>query len=122
MVAPQEGGLIVLGRETRPEALRLEASRARRSLERRHRRYPAPADRPDPTREAGTDLLPQIRHIVVLMMENHSYDNYLGTLTDGAGQPRGDGFTLVKGVPTNSNRALDGTPSAGKHAAGTKQT
>ena len=26
------------------------------------------------------DLIPKIKHIVVLMMENHSYDNYLGTL------------------------------------------
>ncbi|MBO0823929.1 MAG: phospholipase, partial [Actinobacteria bacterium] len=28
----------------------------------------------------GTNKLPQIEHIVVLMMENHSYDNYLGML------------------------------------------
>ena len=40
----------------------------------------------------GTDLLPQIRHIVILMMENHSYDNYLGMLTDrGEGLPLGPG-------------------------------
>ncbi len=32
---------------------------------------------------AGTDALPQIEHIVVLMMENHSYDNYLGMLNRG---------------------------------------
>jgi phospholipase C len=37
----------------------------------------------------GTDLLPQIRHIVVLMMENHSYDNYLGMLAG-----RGEGLPL----------------------------
>ena len=36
--------------------------------------------RPQPALRAGIDLLPQIKHIVVLMMENHSYDNYLGTL------------------------------------------
>jgi phospholipase C len=35
----------------------------------------------------GTDLLPRIRHIVILMQENHSYDNYLGKLT-----ARGDGL------------------------------
>ena len=46
-----------------------------------------PAGRPaHPSRPAGTDMLPQIKHIVVLMMENHSFDNYLGTLG------RGDGF------------------------------
>jgi phospholipase C len=30
-------------------------------------------------------MLPQIKHIVVLMMENHSFDNYLGTLGRGRG-------------------------------------
>ena len=48
-----------------------------------------PGPRPRSTLPAGTDLLPQIRHIVVLMMENHSYDNYLGML-----QGRGEGFPL----------------------------
>ena len=33
-------------------------------------------------------MLPQIKHIVVLMMENHSFDNYLGTLGRGEGFPR----------------------------------
>jgi len=36
--------------------------------------------RPRPDLPPGTDLLPQIRHIVVLMMENHSFDNYLAAL------------------------------------------
>lgn len=56
-----------------------------------------PGDRPDPARPEGTDLLPQIDHIVVLMQENHSFDNYLGTLG------RGDGLTMKDGRPTNSN-------------------
>ena len=42
-------------------------------------------------------MLPAIGHIVVLMQENHSFDNYLGTLG------RGDGLTMRKGRPTNSN-------------------
>ena len=39
------------------------------------------------------------------MMENHSYDNYLGMLGRGpAGQPRGDGFTIgADGQPTAAN-------------------
>ena len=42
--------------------------------------------------------MPQIDHIVVLMMENHSYDNYLGTLG------RGDGFAIGSdGRPTAAN-------------------
>src|SRR5580698_1178311 len=59
--------------------------------QRRRRTRPArPGDRPDPSRPAGTDLLPQVKHIVVLMMENHSFDNYLGTLGRGEGLPCGD--------------------------------
>jgi phospholipase C len=40
----------------------------------------------------------QIASIVILMKENHSFDNYFGMLG------RGDGFTLdAAGVPTNAN-------------------
>jgi phospholipase C len=63
-----------------------------------------PGPRPRPAVPAGTDLLPQIRHIVVLMMENHSYDNYLGML-----RCRGEGFPLAPdGQPDVSNRGADG--------------
>jgi phospholipase C len=55
-------------------------------------------------RQPGTDGLPQIQHIVVLMMENHSYDNYLGMLAG-----RGDGFTLgPDGRPLGANATLSG--------------
>jgi phospholipase C len=37
-------------------------------------------DRPFPALPAGTESMPQIKHIVVLMMENHSFDNHFGTL------------------------------------------
>ena len=47
-----------------------------------------PGSRPYPHLPAGTDTLPRIEHIVVLMMENHSFDDHLGTLG------RGDGLTL----------------------------
>ncbi len=47
-----------------------------------------PGTRPFPNAAAGTDLLPAIEHIVVLMMENHSYDNYFGMLGRGDGLPR----------------------------------
>jgi phospholipase C len=56
-------------------------------------------DRPDQSRPEGADCLPQIKHIVVLMMENHSYDNYFGMMND-----RGDGFALGPGgQPTAVN-------------------
>ena len=47
-----------------------------------------PGDRPRPDLPEGLDTLPRVEHIVVVMMENHSFDNYLGTLG------RGDGFDL----------------------------
>jgi phospholipase C len=53
--------------------------------------------RPYPWSPEGTDHLPQIDHIVCVMMENHSFDNILGVLG------RGDGFTMKDGKPTNSN-------------------
>lgn len=62
-----------------------------------------PGTRPDPSRPAGTDTLPGIEQIVVLMMENHSFDNLLGMLG------RGDGFRLgPDGRPTASNPYGDG--------------
>lgn len=72
------------GREIR----RRRASSARIAA-RRGITAPEVADRPRPDLPEGTDMLPQIRHIVILMMENHSYDNYLGMLTD-----RGEGLPL----------------------------
>jgi phospholipase C len=62
---------------------------------------------PYPHLAPGTDTIPQIEHIVVLMMENHSYDNKLGML----GRAGADGFTLgADGKPTASNPY----PSGGK--------
>ena len=67
-------------------------------------------ERPFPGRPEGADTLPQIDHFLVVMMENHSYDNYLGMLGRGAGeQPRGDGFTTgPDGRPTAANPAHGG--------------
>ena len=57
-----------------------------------------PGSLPYPSVPAGTDTLPGIDHIVVLMMENHTYDNLLGML------PKGNGFTLgPDGQPTATN-------------------
>src|SRR4051812_23944201 len=63
----------------------------------------SPGSRPDPSRPEGEDSLPQIEHLIILMMENHSFDNYFGMLG------RGDGFTIGRGGrPTNTNPAGDG--------------
>jgi len=73
--------------------------------------------RPQPSLAAGTDLLPQIRHIVVLMMENHSYDNYLGML-----HGRGEGFPLgADGKPDIFNRDTAGEPIRAHHLSSTVQ-
>jgi phospholipase C len=69
-----------------------------------------PGSLPDPTKPAGTDTLPGIEQIVVLMMENHSYDNILGMLgRTPRHRPRGDGFILGRdGLPTATNPYPDG--------------
>ena len=98
---------------------RIERQKLRRR-ERRARQY-RPGDRPDPSRPAGTDMLPRIRHIVVLMMENHSFDNYLGTLGRGEGLPLGDDGTpdaenpdsagaMITAHRANSTLQHDGVP------------
>ena len=57
-----------------------------------------PGDRPFPRVPEGTDMLPEIEHVVVLMMENHSYDSYFGALR------RADGFRFAPdGKPRNAN-------------------
>jgi phospholipase C len=59
---------------------------------------------PDPHRDLGTEHPEDpIRHIVILMLENHSFDNYLGTLG------RGDGLSKDStGQWSPSNEKLDG--------------
>ena len=62
-----------------------------------------PDSLPYPHLPAGTDTLPQIEHVVVIMMENHSFDDHLGMLG------RGDGLTLgADGKPVNYNPAGSG--------------
>src|SRR5215468_7682224 len=93
---------------------RLEAAAARRRLARRGVDAGA---RPQLAMAAGSDCLPQIEHIIILMMENHSYDNYLGMLGG-----RGDGLPLDEnGLPTPANAAGDGTVVQLRHFTGTQQ-
>ncbi len=92
------------------------AGRAALALARPTRRLREPDSLPDPTRPAGvpTDALP-FDHIVVVMMENHSFDNYLGMLPR-RGQRRADGFRFGHdGLPVNGN-PLDGYTVLATHA------
>ncbi|HSZ39342.1 MAG TPA: alkaline phosphatase family protein [Trebonia sp.] len=89
----------------------------KREIDRRGLRVTA-GDRPRPDLPPGSDLIPEIKHIVVLMMENHSYDNYLGMLTG-----RGDGFTLgPDGAPTEASSLPDGQRFPAHHFPSTAQT
>lgn len=97
----------------------LESLEARRAHKRLTKRGPPIEDRArhDTTSSLGTDCLPQIKHIVVLMMENHSYDNYFGMLSG-----RGDGLALnAAGSPTTSNLNAQGQQIPLAHFLGTRQ-
>ena len=76
----------------------------------------SPDLRPDPTKPEGTDLLPQVEHIVIYMQENHSYDSYFGMLK----RPGADGYTFdALGNPTNSNPLAGGGTVTVHHATDT---
>ncbi|HEY3143241.1 MAG TPA: alkaline phosphatase family protein [Acidimicrobiales bacterium] len=81
----------------------------------RHRRLKEPGDRPNPRQPEGTDLLPEIEHIVIYMQENHSYDSYFGMFH------RGDNYRKHHGVPLNSNTDPDGNRVPVFHAPETCQ-
>src|SRR5487761_1187613 len=77
---------------------------------------PGPGDRPRPDLPAGSDLIPQIKHIVILMMENHSFDNYLGALGRGVGLPPGP-----DGAPDVVNALPNGQQGRAHHLTSTAQ-
>ncbi len=68
-----------------------------------------PDSLPDPTRPAGTvDQAMPFEHIVVVMMENHSFDNLLGALAR-SGQPKAQGLHFNHaGVARNENPGAGG--------------
>jgi phospholipase C len=68
-----------------------------------------PDSLPDPKRAMGaaSDAMP-FDHVVVVMMENHSFDNLLGALPL-SGQPKAHGLRFnAKGEARNSNPSADG--------------
>jgi phospholipase C len=70
-----------------------------------------PDSLPDPRRPAGTvDPTMPFDHVIVVMMENHSFDNLVGALPL-YGHRAADGLTFSGGVATNSNPGAPGTPS-----------
>ena len=75
--------------------------------------------RPFPASSRRHRHLPKIEHIVVLMMENHSFDDHLGTLGRGDGLtlgPTGDRSTTTRIRPAGtSSRFTIPTPAASRH-------
>ncbi|HEV3055770.1 MAG TPA: alkaline phosphatase family protein [Solirubrobacteraceae bacterium] len=64
---------------------------------------------PFPHLPAGTPSMPKIDHIVVLMMENHSFDNLLGAVPWRVkGRELVDGFTRKHGQIVNFNQDASG--------------
>ena len=83
---------------------------------------------PDPRGPVGSDQLPDVDHIVVVMMENHSFDNVLGALGRGDVLARGsDGLPDATNPNGRGNRIrsfhmptpcqLDGKPSQSWNAS-----
>jgi phospholipase C len=68
-----------------------------------------PGSRPFPHLPAGTPSMPEIKHIVVLIMENHSFDNLLGMVPyQVPGRAGVDGLTRRHGKFTNFNPDANG--------------
>jgi phospholipase C len=73
---------------------------------------------PFPHLPAGTESLHQIKHVVVLMMENHSFDNVLGMVPHQVpGRAAVDGLTVRRGRVTNSNPGGPGGRVFAEHAS-----
>ena len=72
---------------------------------------------PFPHMPAGTESMREIRHVVVVMMENHSFDNMLGKVAHQVpGRRSVDGWTMRNGRVVDSNPDSDGHPVRAKHA------
>jgi len=84
---------------------------------RHHPRLRRPDSLPFPGLPAGHVSMDEIRHIVVLMMENHSFDNLLGMVPHQVpGRRHVDGLTVRHGRVRNFNPDGKGHRVYGQHA------
>jgi phospholipase C len=68
-----------------------------------------PDSLPFPHLRAGTPSMPKIEHVVVLMMENHSFDNFLGMVPhEVPGRAGVDGLSVKRQRLTDFNREPSG--------------
>ena len=76
-----------------------------------------PDSLPFPRRPPGAESMREIKHIVVLMLENHSFDNILGMVPHQLpGRGAVDGLKVRRGRVTNSNPGPGGRVH-GRHAS-----
>ena len=74
--------------------------------------------RPNPKAPIGADQIPKIKHVVIVMMENQSYDGVLGMLNrPGTSTPHGAGLTrgatpTARAKNTNPSSLQKGAPLA----------
>ncbi len=77
-----------------------------------------PDSLPFPHLPAGTPSMPEIRHIVVVIMENHSFDNLLGMAPHQVrGREAVDGLTVRRGRVANFNPGAGGHRVHAQHAS-----
>jgi phospholipase C len=77
-----------------------------------------PESLPFPGKPAGTPSMPEIEHVVVLMMENHSFDNLLGMVPHQVpGRASVDGWHFRHGKPTNFNLDSSGNKVIASHGS-----
>ena len=75
-----------------------------------------PESLPFPGKPAGTPSMAEIEHIVVLMMENHSFDNLLGMVPHQVpGRRSVDGWRFRNGTPVNFNLDASGNKVVATH-------
>jgi phospholipase C len=77
-----------------------------------------PESLPFPGKPAGTPSMAEIKHIVVLMMENHSFDNLLGMVPHQVpGRGSVDGWRFRHGAPVNFNLDASGNKVIATHGS-----
>src|SRR4051794_9867929 len=76
-----------------------------------------PGALPDPSLPEGTPTMPEIEHIVVVMMENHSFDNILGVVPNNRRHgPPLDGLPTHRGEQAAYNLDAQGNKVFSAHA------
>jgi phospholipase C len=77
-----------------------------------------PESLPFPHKPAGTPSMPEIAPIVLVMMENHSFDNLLGMVPHQVpGRRSVDGLRVRGGRVVNSNPDANGNAVVAEHAS-----